>query len=172
LSTPLLRRAQAGDAAKLSLVGAASFLESFAHDHPGDDLVEHVRAGHAEAAYAGWLADPDHPAWIVEAAVGAPIGYAMLCPASLPGRQAGDIELKRIYILHRWHGTGLGGALYRAVEDEARERGAKRLILAVYTKNVAAQGFYTRQGFAQIGVTEFAVGRVTFEDMVLAKALD
>ncbi len=168
---PGLRRATVADAAKLSLVGGASFLESFAHDHPGDALVAHVAERHDAALYRRWLADPEWALWIVEEAEGAPIGYAMLGPPELPGCAPGDLELKRIYILHRWHGTGLGGALYRAVETEARTRGATRLILAVYKQNIAAQGFYSRQGFAEIDRTVFMVGDVPFEDLVVAKGI-
>jgi diamine N-acetyltransferase len=166
-----LRRATLADAAKLSLVGGAAFLESFANDHPGDDLVRHIADGHAPAAYSGWLADPDWALWIVEEALGSPVGYAMLGPASLPGSAPGDLELKRIYILHRWHGGGRGKSLYQAVEDEARARGAKRLILAVYTANTQAQWFYAKQGFVQIGTTRFLVGETPFEDLVLGKPL-
>jgi GNAT superfamily N-acetyltransferase len=167
----MLRRARAEDAAKLSLLGGASFLESFAHDHPGDALVAHIADRHSIAQYGAWLADPDWAVWIIEEALGAPVGYALLGPPELPGRADGDLELKRVYVLHRWHGTGLGGALFHAVEEEAKARGATRLILAVYTANTAAQGFYTRQGFTQIGRTTFMVGDVPFEDLVVAKAL-
>ncbi len=167
-----LRRATPGDAAKLSLVGGAAFLESFANDHPGDDLVRHVAQGHSVAAYDRWLADPEWAAWIVEEALGSPIGYALMGPAALPGAADGDLELKRIYILHRWHGGGRGRQLYQAVEDEARARRAKRLILAVYSANTAARGFYDRIGFSQIGTTQFQVGAVAFDDLVMGKRID
>ncbi len=49
IPAPVLRRAAPGDAAKLALLGAATFLHAFAHDHPGDDLVAHRRALHGEA---------------------------------------------------------------------------------------------------------------------------
>ena len=166
-----LRRAEPKDAAKLSLVGGAAFLESFAGDHPGDDLVAHVTAGHSAQTYAAWLSDPDWALWIAEEAVGAPVGYAVLGPATLPGAQAGDLELKRIYILHRWHGGGRGKALYQAVEVEAQKRGAGRLILAVYEANVAARGFYAHMGLRQIATTTFMVGATAFDDLVLAKVI-
>ena len=166
-----LRRATLADAAKLSLVGGASFLESFANDHPGDDLVAHVADGHSVAAYAARLADPAYALWIVEEAFGSPIGYAMLGPATLPSAATGDLELKRIYILHRWHGGGQGKALFVAVQDEAKRRGASRLILAVYTANTQAQAFYTRQGMEVIGMTRFMVGSTGFDDLVMAKRL-
>ena len=166
-----MRRAEPKDAAKLSLVGGASFLESFAGDHPGDDLVAHVATGHSAETYAGWLADPDWALWIVEEAVGAPVGYAVLGPATLPGSTEGDLELKRIYILHRWHGSGRGKALCECVETEALARGAQRLILAVYEANVAARGFYAHMGFSQIATTSFMVGATAFDDLVLAKVI-
>ena len=125
----------------------------------------------AVAAYQGWLADPAYALWIVEEGLGAPIGYAMLGPATLPGTVEGDLELKRIYILHRWHGGGQGKALFVAVQDEAKRRGASRLILAVYTANTQAQAFYARQGMAVIGMTRFMVGSTGFDDLVMARAL-
>jgi GNAT superfamily N-acetyltransferase len=141
-----LRRAIFADAAKLSLVGGASFLESFADDHPGDDLVSHVHDRHSGAAYEAWLSDPAYALWMVEEALGAPVGYAMLGPGELPGAQANDSEIKRIYMLRRWHGGGHGKHLFQLCCDEARQRGGKRLILSVYTANKLARAFYTRQG--------------------------
>jgi diamine N-acetyltransferase len=163
-----LRRTTVADAAKLSLVGGASFLESFADDHPGDDLVNHVRDRHSVAAYQDWLGDPACALWIVEEALGAPIGYAMLGLGTLPGAVAGDLEIKRIYVLRRWHGGGFGKQLFQKCIDEARERGATRLLLAVYTANQLAQQFYIRQGMSVIGETVFVVGETEFTDLVMA----
>jgi diamine N-acetyltransferase len=166
-----VRRATAADAAKLSAVGIAGFLESFANDHPGDDLIAHLETHHSRAAYAEALGDPEQCVWIVEEALGAPIGYAMLGPASLPFTTNCDVELKRIYILSRWHGGGRGGALFDAVEAEARAHGAQRLVLAVYTKNKKAISFYEAKGFSVIGPTEYRVGTTLFDDLVMAKPL-
>ncbi len=166
-----LRRANADDAGKLSLLGGAAFLESFADDHPGDDLVDYVAEAHSTGYYAAVLADPDCAVWIVEHGVGSPIGYAILGPAVLPGSGADDLELKRIYMLYRWHGTGFGAALYDAVEAEARVRGARRLVLAVYPQNLKAQRFYRARGFEHVGGTTFMVGKTEFEDLVFAKPL-
>jgi diamine N-acetyltransferase len=163
-----IRRATSADAAKLSLVGGASFLESFADDHPGDDLVNHVQDRHSVTAYQNWLGNPAYAVWIVEEALGAPIGYAMLGPSELPGAQAGDFEIKRIYVLRRWHGGGFGKQLFEKCYDEARKRAATRLLLAVYTANQLAQRFYTRQGMSVIGDTVFIVGATEFTDLVMA----
>lgn len=166
-----LRRADAGDAGKLALLGGASFLESFADDHPGDALVAHVENHHSRQAYAALLDDPAYAIWIFEHEAGAPTGYAVLGPPGLPGSNADDVELKRIYLLSRWHGTGLGKALFAAVEDEARARGAPRLLLSVYTENHKARAFYEARGFAVIGETHFAEFPAAFADFVMVKPL-
>ncbi|MEK6637853.1 MAG: GNAT family N-acetyltransferase [Pseudomonadota bacterium] len=166
-----LRRATPADAAKLSLVGGASFLESFADDHPGDALVNHVRDSHSIAVYEDWLNDPAYALWIVEEALGAPVGYAMLGPGGLPGTTAGDFEIKRIYVLRRWHGGGFGKRLFLRCCQEARMRGATRVFLAVYTANQLAQQFYTHQGMSVIGKTIFMVGETEFTDLVMAMEL-
>lgn len=166
-----MRRAGPQDAAKLSLVGGATFLESFAADHPGDDLVAHVASSHSVNAYAGWLGDPSYAAWIVEEAHGCPIGYALMGPPDLPETGPGDMQLKRIYMLSKWHGGGRGAALLSAVEEEAKARGAKRLALAVYQKNVSARSFYEHKGFTQISTTTFMVGNTRFHDFVMAKMI-
>ena len=97
MSDLILRRAEPADAARLALLGAATFLASFAHDHPGDALVAHVEAYHSRLWYEKMLADPDCAAWILETPLKAPVGYAVLTPPALdcPTEQ-GELELKRI----------------------------------------------------------------------------
>jgi diamine N-acetyltransferase len=166
-----LRRAGVADAAKLSLIGCATFIESFANDHDGDEVVRYLTADHAPEYYARELADPAKVAWLVEEAVGCPVGYAMAIPATLPGTDAAtDFELKRIYMLSKWHGGGWGSKLFQAAEDEARARGAKRLVLSVYVENFPAQKFYAARGFETIGRWVFD-GFATSEDFIVAKAL-
>jgi diamine N-acetyltransferase len=166
-----LRIAAPADAAKLSLIGGATFLESFADDHNGDEMTDFVAAQHSVAAYQKALADPAKHHWIVEEAVGAPVGYAMALPAGLPGTDPEtDFELKRIYILSKWHGGGWGAKLYQAVEDAAREAGAKRLVLSVYMTNFGAQKFYKARGFVEIGRWLFE-GFDASEDFIYAKTL-
>ena len=166
-----LRRATAADAAKLSLIGGATFLESFADDHDGDETIEYLASDQSAAYYERALADPEKFAWLIEEVAGCPVGYAMAHPATLPGSDpVTDFELKRIYILSKWQGGGWGSKLYEAVEDEARSRGAARLVLSVYVKNVAAQAFYRKRGFAEIGRWIFA-GFDASEDFIYAKTL-
>lgn len=166
-----LRRAGIADAAKLSIIGIATFLENFANDHDGDEVVRYLTETHSPDWYAGALAKPDTAAWIVEEAAGCPVGYAMVVPGGLPGSDpVADTELKRIYMLSRWHGRGFGGKLYDAVEGEAQARGATRLVLSVYVENTSAQRFYSSKGFERVGRWTFE-GFAASEDFVMAKQL-
>lgn len=165
----MIRRAGVHDADKLALIGAATFLETFAHDHDGEQVVRFVADQHRPEVYAQELADPTKAFWLAEETAGAPVGYAALVPAGLPGSDAAtDLELKRIYLLSKWHGRGWGARLYDAVEAEACARGARRLVLSVYVTNFPAQRFYAARGYEQIGRWLFE-GFDASEDFILAK---
>ena len=171
--TPVIwRKAGVRDADALALLGSATFLATFAFDHPGQPLVTHLRTEHSPEYYANALAQPGVDIVMGETPLGAPIGYAMITPPSHPDlQQDGDIELKRIYLLGPWQGGGNGRQLLEQAFAIAAERGAKRMLLAVYENNEKAVAVYERAGFAAIGNTVFMVGDVPFRDMVYARPL-
>ena len=53
-----LRRAGVADAAKLSLIGCATFIECFANDHDGDEVVRYLASDQSPDWYARELTDP------------------------------------------------------------------------------------------------------------------
>lgn len=167
-----IRRALHDDAATLALIGAATFLETFADVLDGTAVMAHCRGANAEASYARYLS-AGAAAWLGETATGAPIGFALLTAPELPAglAQPGDVELKRIYLLSRFHGTGPGDALMAAAVAEAQARAAPRLLLGVYARNARAIAFYTKQGFSEIGTRQYAVGAELYDDVVLARPL-
>jgi ribosomal protein S18 acetylase RimI-like enzyme len=169
-----IRRAGPDDAAALALVGQASFLETYAGQLPGADIVAHCANQHAETRYAGWLADGGPAIWIAEAAHGqAPVGYAVVDASDLPiAAELGDVELKRFYLLGRCQGQGVGAELMRRIVDGAQAAGARRLLLGVFSANARAIAFYARQGFIQAGERKFRVGEGVYDDLVLARRLD
>ena len=171
--TPVVwRRAGPQDAEALAYLGAATFLTTFAFDHPGQPLIDHLRAEHSVAYYTENLAQPEVDIVIGETPLGAPIGYVMMVPPSHPElQQSGDIELKRIYLLGPWQGGGNGKAMLEQAFQIARERKAQRMLLAVYEVNARAIAFYERAGFSPIGETVFMVGDVPFRDMVYARPI-
>ena len=168
-----IRRATAADAAALSLLGSATMLETYTRMLPGADILAHCALNHSAAKYAGWLGDAACAVWIAEAALGAPVGYVVLVPASVPVEAPSpqDLEVLRIYVLAPYHKAGLGHALMNVAVAEARGRGAERVVLGVHNDNARALAFYRRQGFEVIAARKFVVGGTICCDSVLALAL-
>lgn len=165
-----IRAAGQGDVDALALVGAATFLESFAGILDGAALLNHCQNQHAAAAFAAYLAKGAQ-AWLVEVEPGhAAVGYALLTPPELDAARDGDIELKRIYLLSRFHGMGMAQALMDTVQQVAAQDHT-RLLLGVKDDNHRALSFYRRQGFARIGKRQFNVGGLMYQDLVLARPL-
>jgi diamine N-acetyltransferase len=175
-----VRRAQPDDAARLSLVGSATFLESYAHLLPAGDILAHTAKQHAPAQYASWLGDPACACWLAEHETGgAPLGYAVATPPDLPlpDLADGDLEIRRIYVLHRYQGHGLGRRLMQEIgrrlmqeiDAHASASGASRLLLGVYSRNEAALQFYHRLGFVRAGTRQFRVGAHDYFDYILQR---
>lgn len=166
-----IRSAGAQDSDRLALVGAATFLETFAGILDGAAIVAHCAREHVPAAYEAYLGN-GAVAWLGETETGTgPVGYALVAAATLPGAEPGDLELKRIYVLSRFHGSGLGRALMDVAIGHARRAGAPRLLLGVYKDNERALAFYARNGFVRAGERLFQVGDRHYEDLVLARPL-
>lgn len=169
-----IRRCRPGDEETLALVGSASFLETFTGILRGTDIVGHCRREHASSRYAEWLAQPSSRIYIAETPIGnGPMGYIVLDDPKLPLDEisSADQELKRIYLLHRFQGTGVGQALMEKAIAAAKEAGKRRLLLGVYSKNHRAIAFYKRNGFVEVGERYFQVGENTYHDAVLARTL-
>lgn len=170
----VVRRAGVEDAAMLALVGAATFLDGFAGVLPGEAMVAHAGRHHVAEVYARYLKRVEVAAWLaVTRQGGAPVGYAMLTPPELPleTMRDGDLELKRIYALSRFHGSGVAQTMMDTAVDEARERGARRVTLGVYAGNARALRFYERNGFRQIGTRQFTVGSLVCDDFVMGRVM-
>jgi ribosomal protein S18 acetylase RimI-like enzyme len=170
----VIRRAVSGDAVALSLVGSATLLDTFAGVIDGGDIIAHCANQHSTAVYDAWLSSGDAAVWLAETVQGtAPVGFAVLDRPNLPldDLRPDDLELKRIYVLSRFHGTGVGPRLMNEAMDEARRRGARRALLGVYSGNARALAFYAKTGFVRIGARQFHVGAHTYSDHILSLSL-
>ncbi|MCI5066215.1 GNAT family N-acetyltransferase [bacterium] len=169
-----IRGCRSGDEDSLALIGQATFLETFAGILSGSAIVEHCSRAHSAELYREWISDPCYSLRLVEKAPGgAPIGFMVLAPPDLPIPFTDcDLELKRIYLLSKFQGAGIGGRLVETAIDHSSEQGVKRLLLGVYANNMNAIGFYERSGFRQIGTRKFKVGGVDYDDNIMEKVID
>lgn len=159
-----------GDAARLSALAQATFTETFGHLYRAEDLAAFL----AQIGPARWRAELADPAFRVRIAEadGAAIGFAKLGPSSLPVEPRGaSAELRQLYVLRPWHGTGVAAALMDWAIATARGDGALDLYLSVFVDNARAKRFYARYGFERVGRHAFMVGAHTDEDDVMRMAL-
>jgi diamine N-acetyltransferase len=161
------------DAVALAELGRATFEETFGHLYTPDNLAAFLAEGHNEGRWRAELADPAFAARLAKAD-GRAIGYAQLGPVTLVDapRLEPAIELRRLYILKPWHGTGIAAELMDWSLAEARRRGVRELYLSVYIDNHRARRFYARFGFEQIGSYAFKVGEHEDEDLVMRLELE
>ncbi len=162
------------DAATLALIGGATFLDAFAGVLDGESIVAHCHKQHNADVYRHYFEDAQTQAWLATVEPGhAPIGYAMLTAPDLPldDLTDHDIELKRIYVLTRFQRFGVGALLLERATMHATSAAKQRLLLGVHAENARALAFYRKNGFQQVGVRNFQVGRSTFHDLVLGKPL-
>lgn len=173
MDRPVVRRAGQDDAAALALIGAATFLESYAHMIGVADMVAHVGGKSSPDAWHTFAQDPDSAIWIAELpATRAPVGFALLTPPDFPiATDDNDVELRRIYVLGKWHGGGLGRKLIEETITYARAAGKRRFLVGVYSGNDSAIGFYRRIGCELVGERRFQVGDAVFDDLIFGMDL-
>ncbi|RYG98010.1 MAG: GNAT family N-acetyltransferase [Alphaproteobacteria bacterium] len=169
-----IRLGRPGDEAAFSLVGPATFLETFAEILQGRDIVAHCAEAHAAERYREWLSDSRYALWIVECErSNAPIGYMVIGPSQLPVQDIGnDIELKKIYLLSKFHGIGIGRQLISLAISYSISICSKRLLLGVYAHNDRAIAFYRDNGFEQIATRKYRVGDADYDDIVMGLFLE
>ena len=166
-----ITRCRIGDERRLSLLGKATFLESYADSTDAADILAFVEAEHAPECYRRWLESEFVKIWIAETIPGhSAIGYAVTL--ALPNAGFGfEMEIKRLYILHRFQRCGLGRQLTYEILTAARQDGIAELFLKVQKVNQSAIDFYRRIGFRPDGEEGFRVGSRDHAALVMRLAL-
>jgi diamine N-acetyltransferase len=164
-----IRQATPDDAALLCALSMLTFVETFGHLYPPDDLAAYLAIAYPEDLQRQQLASGDYAAWILELA-GEPAGFVFAGPCGLPHPDVRDAdgELKRLYVLAAHHNAGWGRQLMDAALAWMLPR-FDRLWLGVWSENSAAQRFYARYGFARVGQYEFPVGQVRDLEYILRR---
>ena len=167
-----IRRAGPGDAAVLAEVGRETFVETFAHLYPPEDLEAFLEASYSPEAFAPFLDAETHALWLAESG-GRAIGYAQAGPCALPHPEATPAcgELKRLYVRREGQGDGLGTRLLQASLDWLAAPG-RRLWIGVWSKNHGAQRLYARHGFRRVGKYQFPVGNTLDDEFILSRRAD
>ena len=167
---PLIRRARSDEAEALAAIGRATFVETFGHLYPPQDLADFLAEAHDLDAIRADLADPAKALWLVEAD-GQAVGYALAGPCALPHAEVTPAcgELKRIYVTSAWQGSGVAARLIDEVMAWLERDGPRTVWLGVWSENERAQRFYARRGFAKVGEYGFKVGGTVDHEYILRR---
>jgi GNAT superfamily N-acetyltransferase len=170
MTEPAIRRAGSVDAEALAAIGRATFIETFGHLYPPQDLQAYVTEAYDLERTRASLADPAQASWLVEAD-GQAVGYATVGPCRLPHPEVTPAcgELKRIYLTRAWQGSGLAARLYAEAAAWLEREGPRTIWLGVWSENVKAQRFYARQGFTHVGEYGFRVGATVDREFILRR---
>ncbi|MGV8961163.1 MAG: GNAT family N-acetyltransferase [Stenotrophomonas sp.] len=165
-----IRRATVEDAETLSVLATRTFVETFGHLYPDEDLQAFLAEAYDVARQRVILGHPDYAVWLLEAD-GVAIGHAAAGPCGLPHPQVqpGDGELKRLYLLREQQNCGWGSRLFETALAWLQRDGPRTLWIGVWSENFGAQRFYARYGFTQVGEYEFPVGRVRDREFILKR---
>ena len=165
-----IRRAGPDDIEALSDIGRATFIETFGHLYPPQDLEAFLPAAYGLERTRDDLAHPRKASWLVEDA-GQVVGYATAGICDLPHPQVGPnaFELKRFYLMKARQNGGVGGRLWGEVLDWMMRQDPDDLWIGVWSENHGAQRFYARHGFEKVGEYGFRVGQTVDHEFILRR---
>ncbi|WP_432195333.1 N-acetyltransferase family protein [Streptomyces sp. bgisy027] len=101
------------------------------------------------------------------------VGYVRLGFPTALASNAHVREIQGLAVCDEARGHGVGRALIRAVVEEARRRGARRLTLRVLGHNTPARKLYESEGFVVEGVLpeEFFLEGRYVDDVIMGQTL-
>lgn len=81
------------------------------------------------------------------------------------------LELQRLYVDPKYHGSGLALELVRLAEEEGRKEGFQSIWLCAWQQSGRALRFYEKLGLQRCGEKGFAIGNTVHMDWVMQKML-
>lgn len=168
----VLRDATAEDALVIGVLGTQVFLDTYATAGIRPLLAREVRQNFSTEAIAALLARPQ-TRFVLAEREGHLVGFVQL---GLGARQAlvaaePAVELQRLYVQARFNGQGVGKALVAAGAARASAWGARALWLSAWVGNGHALAWYRRQGWRELGSTDYVFEGERFENRVFEKPL-
>ena len=178
MSSPLriaVAKANLATATRLAALGRQTFTETFAAANTPENLAAYLAEAYGPAQQLAQLQDAATTCLLAEMQ-GQTVGYALLTEGSalgLPPEKTGgkQLEIKQLYVLEDWIGTGLGGALMRRVLELAQASSCTAVVLGVWEYNERAKAFYQRFGFREVGEVAFQLGDDVQRDLIYRKGL-
>jgi ribosomal protein S18 acetylase RimI-like enzyme len=171
-TAPQIHRATVGDATALAELGTATFVETFGHLYPREDLEQFLCESHSVTRWGQLLGDPAVAAWLAAISGTAPVGFILAGSCKLPvtGLEQRAGEIRQLYVRASHQGLRLGTRLLETALDWLAANGRSPVYVGVWSENVGAQRLYQRYGFEKIGEYFFPVGRTRDREFILKRS--
>ena len=170
---PRIRPAAPPDAAALAELAERTFRDAFGAMNTPENVALHCATHYGEPFQTREILDPSVSTLVCEQE-GQLIGYVQLRWGAPPVTFAAlkPLEIQRLYVDRRWHGSGVAQSLMAAAFELAERGAADQIWLGVWEHNPRATAFYRKCGFTEIGQQVFLLGNDAQRDLVMAAAVD
>ncbi|MGA9658797.1 MAG: GNAT family N-acetyltransferase [Asticcacaulis sp.] len=156
----------------LSGLARDTFVETFGHLYPPQDLTVFLEASYSPEKLAADVADPAQM-WRLVFEDDEAVAFLQCGPVNLPhpdADPANEGELKRIYVRQSQQGNGLGKMLLSIAMAWMEETCPDRpQWIGVWNENRKAQGLYASYGFEKVGDYLFPVGQTLDHEFILRR---
>jgi ribosomal protein S18 acetylase RimI-like enzyme len=169
---PGVRKAEPRDSAALANLAERTFRATFGAHNTPEDMDAYCAKTFGARIQAREIADPRIETFVC-AEQDALLGYAQLRWQKAPRCvvAAKPVEIQRIYVDARWHGSGIARMLMDELLAAASKGGADRIWLGVWERNPRATAFYRKLGFDHVGDHVFQLGSDHQRDLVFCRAV-
>jgi ribosomal protein S18 acetylase RimI-like enzyme len=166
-----VRRANVNDAEALARIASGTFVQTFGHLYPPEDLQAYLSETFAVARCREQLADSTKGVWFAMLGQEEPAGFIVVGPCKLPVENleptAGEVQ--QLYVQSKYHNLRLGSRLMDTALDWFAAEGRTPLYVGVWSENLGAQRLYGRYGFRKIGEYGFPVGKTIDREFILKR---
>ena len=162
------------DAETLATLASEVFAEAYASAFPSEQaLLSHVQTVFTPKAIEEELKVSS--IWYsLGLTQGVPAGFIKMeksKPLVPLGDDATTVELSKLYVLRRFHGSGMADQLMAEGLGYATAQNLSIVWLCVWERNRRAQAFYRRWGFRTVGEVTIPLSGVPFRDLVMSRVL-
>ncbi len=160
------------DGPALAAMARRCFAVTFGRRYEKHDLETFLDAAYGPNGMLAELEDPQADFRIALDGTNI-IAYAKLSPLKAPAcdPEPGALELRQIYVLGPWQGTGVAESLMAWALDRARALDAPEIYLTVFDDNHRAKRFYARHAFVDVGGCLFRCGSSVEDDRIWRRSL-
>ena len=168
----IIRKADSGDARQLATLAERTFRDTFSTLNTAENMDLYCRNSFSAAIQAREIANPKMITLLGEEASGL-VGFTQLHRAEAPDCVSAESpgEIRRFYVVKKWHGKGVSHGLMKACLEEMHRHGSDVAWLGVWERTPRAIAFYRKFGFLEVGDHAFPMGRDTQRDMVMARSV-